>query len=240
MKKIFICLLGSLLFLSFSGTTQSIPSPEAEAFYKKAMSEINPKHVRWIKTNAAEVNEKKLSEEDVMNRSKAYGVLGSMNDQDIAAIAFLVMMQASKSAQEDLKAIMAKVKAINNAKDQQRKNLAEIQKIQAAAANKEAGETIGGLPSAFDKELRRADSLKRFTGIKFNARQNYTLPKTKGELDQLADQIKNDLDSMSEMGEMDSLRLQSYMDRQTKILTTLSNILKKISKTAEEIIQNLK
>ncbi|MEI2737337.1 MAG: hypothetical protein V9F01_00965 [Chitinophagaceae bacterium] len=240
MKKILICLLCSLLCVPFTAITQNLPSPEAEAFYKKAIAEINPKHVRWIKTTAAEVNEKKLSDEDVMTRAKAYGVLGNMNGQDIEAIAFLVLMQASKSAQEDLKAIMAKVKAINNAKEQQRKNLAEIQRVQAAVANKEAGEAIGGLPSGYDKELHRADSLKRLTGIKFTARRNNTLPKTKAELDRLANQIKDDLDSMSEMGEMESLRLQMAMDRMSKMMTTLSNLLKKISDTQNSIIQNLK
>ncbi len=52
--------------------------------------------------------------------------------------------------------------------------------------------------------------------------------------------MKNDLDSMSEMGEMESLRLQMAMDRLSKMMTTLSNILKKISDTADGITQNIK
>jgi hypothetical protein len=43
---------------------------------------------------------------------ESYAILGSMNGQDIEAIAFLMLMQAAKSAQEDLKSIMAKVKSI--------------------------------------------------------------------------------------------------------------------------------
>ncbi len=39
---------------------------------------------------------------------------------DIEAMAFLVLMQAAKSAQEDLKAIMDAVKDINNAKEKLR------------------------------------------------------------------------------------------------------------------------
>jgi hypothetical protein len=45
-----------------------------------------------------------------------YTNLGRLEDGDIMAIAFLVLMEASKSAQEDLKAIMAGVKAANNSK----------------------------------------------------------------------------------------------------------------------------
>ena len=58
--------------------------------------------------------------------SETYSVPGSMNGQDIEAIAFLVLMQAAKSAQEDLKAIMAQVKAINNAKQKQRELMSEL------------------------------------------------------------------------------------------------------------------
>ena len=48
------------------------------------------------------------------------------------------------------------------------------------------------------------------------------------------------LDSMSEMGEMESLRLQMAMDRLSKFMNTLSNLLKKSSDTASGIVQNLK
>ena len=54
------------------------------------------------------------------------------------------------------------------------------------------------------------------------------------------EEIKSDLDAMSEMGEMESLRLQMAMDRMSKMMSTLSNLLKKISDTAESITQNLK
>jgi hypothetical protein len=52
--------------------------------------------------------------------------------------------------------------------------------------------------------------------------------------------MQNDLDSMSELGETESLRLQMAMDRISKFMSTLSNILKKMSDTASQITQNLK
>jgi hypothetical protein len=54
------------------------------------------------------------------------------------------------------------------------------------------------------------------------------------------DRIKSDLDTMGEMGEMESLRLQMAMDRLSKMMSTLSNLLKKISDTTSQITQNLK
>lgn len=47
-------------------------------------------------------------------------------------------------------------------------------------------------------------------------------------------------DSMSEMGEMDQLRLQMLMDRRSKAMETLSNLMKKQSDTASTITSNLK
>ncbi len=62
----------------------------------------------------------------------------------------------------------------------------------------------------------------------------------KSELENAVDEMKQDLDSMSELGEMESLRLQMAMDRMSKMMSTLSNLLKKLSCTACQITQNLK
>ena len=71
-------------------------------------------------------------------------------------------------------------------------------------------------------------------------RMSDSLTITKKEIDNLVDKMKSDLDSMSEMGEMESLRLQMAMDRLNKMMSTLSNILKKISDTSQQITQNIK
>lgn len=63
---------------------------------------------------------------------------------------------------------------------------------------------------------------------------------SKAELDASIDKVKSDLDSLSEMGEMESLRLQMAMDRMSKMMSTLSNMLKKVSDTQSAIIQNIK
>lgn len=74
-------------------------------------------------------------------------VLGSLAEGDIEALAFLVVMQAAKSAQEDLKAIMDGVKAINEAKSQQREDPLRVDL--AATASKYIGETEKNLGRLF-------------------------------------------------------------------------------------------
>ena len=55
---------------------------------------------------------------------KTWAILGAPSG-DIEAIAFLVLMQASKSAQEDLKTIMAQVKKVNQEKSKLRELITE-------------------------------------------------------------------------------------------------------------------
>lgn len=64
---------------------------------------------------------------------------GPLIDADVEAVIFLVLMQAAKDAQEDLKAIMAHVKAINDAKAKQRALLAQMQRGGAAVADDDRG-----------------------------------------------------------------------------------------------------
>lgn len=47
-------------------------------------------------------------------------------------------------------------------------------------------------------------------------------------------------DSMDDLGEEQSLRMQTVMDRQSKAASTLSNLLKKSSDTTSSIVNNLK
>lgn len=232
-----IRLLLAFAILSVTGLvahTQNQPSAEAEALFTKMMGQINPRHAKWVKSTADEVNQQQLSPEEINKKAQAYGVPGSMNGQDIEAIAFLVLMQASKSAQEDLKAIMAKVKSINNQKAQQRALLAKVQQQKSITAIQLDSFRLLQSRTAALKNGQNPDA------IKFTRSSSRVTTVSKAELDATVDKAKNDLDSMSEMGEMESLRLQMAMDRMSKMMSTISNLLKKISKTADDITQNLK
>jgi hypothetical protein len=67
-----------------------------------------------------------------------------------------------------------------------------------------------------------------------------TLSLSASEIQAQTDKVKGDVDAMSELGEMESLKLQMAMDRRSKLMSTLSNIMKKIADTQKSIVQNLK
>jgi hypothetical protein len=60
------------------------------------------------------------------------------------------------------------------------------------------------------------------------------------QLRAISDGLRGRLDSMSELSEMTSLRLQMVMDRRSKLIATLSNIMKANSDTQGSIVGNLK
>jgi hypothetical protein len=60
------------------------------------------------------------------------------------------------------------------------------------------------------------------------------------QLERDADEVLRNLDSAGDLSQLDSLRLQMMMDRLSKVMSTLSNILKKMSDTSSQIVQNLK
>ena len=216
--------LFSLLF-SFAAIAQRESTQEEEAFFTKAISQINTKHVRWIKSTATEANQKSLTAEDIQAKARSYGLLGGMNGQDIEAIAFLVLMQASKSAQEDLKAIMAHVKAMNEQKSKIR---------EALAALNEKNRSITRV---------KLDSFKLLLKPQPNVKRTNTIPPTREisqvEIDDIKTGLMDSRDSLSEMGEEQQLKLQILMDRRSKLMSTLSNLMKKISQTQDSIIANL-
>ena len=114
---------------------------------------------------------------------------------DIEALAFLVMMQAAKSAQDDLKTLMQGVKAIDQSKAETRGMQAKLNALSVGDAQ---------------------------------------------QLNAGAASIKDKLDTMSDLGQEDQLRLQMAMDRYSKLMQMLSNIEKKMSDTDKSIVNNMK
>lgn len=213
--------------------TQKELTPEQETFFNKLMNGINTRHVNWIKTTAKEANAKNLTELDIRSRANRYAGTGITDKQDIEALICIDMMLMAKDANEDLKSMMNKLNALKEQKAKQRELLSKMQQQKTITAIQiDSFQLLNNRTIAF-QQGRNPDS------IKF-VRSARTKTVSKSEHDVMVDKLKNDLDSISEMGEMESLRLQLLMDRLNKINSTLSNLMKKISKNAEQITQNLK
>ena len=73
------------------------------------------KHGRYL--DAGDVVREAVRRMELQTSGLTYPLLGNMGDGDIMALAFAVMMEAAKSAREDLKSIMDGVRAINKEKE---------------------------------------------------------------------------------------------------------------------------
>jgi putative addiction module CopG family antidote len=173
--------------------------------------------------------------------------LGLPQGADIEALAFTVLMEAIESANQDLATIMSEVKAITAAKQKLREVINKVNQDIASNAcqtNKQPSLDLSkgmGSTAAYQQVPLPFPDPNSPTGMRFGPTNLYN-----GSLDDVAqlpaisDGLRGRLDSMSELSEMTSLRLQMVMDRRSKLMETLSNIMKANSDTQGSIVGNLK
>jgi hypothetical protein len=144
--------------------------------------------------------------------------VADLSGADVEALAFTVLMEVAKSAQDDLKAILQDVKASTAAK-------ARVRSYQQTIGAE--GPTVGGPPAG-----TRNEDFDSVLAILLTA---YGV-----DLDHEMEALTADLDGIDEHNEEIALRLQAAMDRLSKMISTLSNLLKKLADTSQQLVQNLK
>lgn len=100
-----------------AGLLRAFPTG-AEAREAKLLARMGPQTRAYIAREARrEAQNGNVSEVEARASAQAYGPsLGALDSGDVEALAFLVLMQASRDAQSDLGDIMAATKGINNSK----------------------------------------------------------------------------------------------------------------------------
>jgi hypothetical protein len=167
-------------------------------------------------------------------------------DADIAELAFVVLMEATQDADQDLRDIMAEVRAATNTKAQLRNLLARVQRDVAQNAGSSEGQLTFGQDGLGSEESYHHAALPVpdagvAGGVRVVDTDLHPGPvTTEDQLRVIRDDLRDQLDSMSAISELTSLRLQMAMDRRSKFVETLSNVMKKIDSTQETIVQNLK
>jgi len=161
-----------------------------------------------------------------------------LSEMDVEALVIMVMMEGAAAEEQMTRDLLEQMKKANAAKEKLRALQAETRKQVERNAGKQGAERCvaplcGGLQAA-----------ARETAVAMReARVGFNPPEKIDDLAQLRAvnvELKAKLDSMNEMSEMTSLRLQMMMDRRSKFIETLSNIMKKISATQDTLVQNLK
>ena len=174
---------------------------------------------------------------------------------DVSEAAFLVLAMATKDMDDDLRLIMAEIKATAAAKQKLRDQIRELEdritgetaKSSQASADHARSTAAAVQPTAVARRVVTVEkAVLPLLGWEYaKAPVIAPLPPrdprvSVASMRLLQGDLRGKLDGMNEMSEMTSLRLQMTMDRRSKFIETLSNILKKIGTTMETLVQNLK
>lgn len=177
-----------------------------------------------------------------------------LSQMDIAEAAFIVMIMATKDMDDDIHMIMVEIKAMNAAKQKLRELIKELNGWISQEMSKHPGsedidnERVAGSKTTAYPLRRITLETKTSPVLHLEYVKTPVIPPlpprnpglTVSVLKLLLDDLKGKLDGMNEMSEMTSLRLQMTMERRSKIIQTLSNIIKKIGTTQETLVQNIK
>jgi hypothetical protein len=226
--------------------TQSVEIPADMSRRIAALqSALQPSARAWTDQQAHLESQKQTSdapsiEAAVYNRFPALNTRGSSaKASDINSLVAIVMMQEAKDAETDLQQMTAQVKAINDAKQKMRDLLSQTQLEVKSNENLDAKAmcqtaVCKSLPSTLNEISSATANTSKPVRILVPAKPTYA------DLRTLPTQLQSNLNSMNDVSETMQLQLQMAMDRQAKLIETLSNLLKKIDDTASTVIQNIK
>lgn len=150
---------------------------------------------------------------------------------DIDSLVALVMMEAAKDAEEDLRALLAEMKKVN----------AEREKLRDAISDLAAKvKTPKKAPApAYLKKITTAKTANLQIAYPVLPDVSATVCEVKVEAICL-DEYRQKADALEELGEELSLKVQTYTDRRAKLLQAISSMLKKVTATSDTTIAKLK
>lgn len=106
-------LLITLCFIVFANKIHAqvpkVMPPEAEDFYNKSMPVLRLQVKTLVIQNAAKLKHNKINPDSLTKVLSKNSSLKGMNSNDIAGITVLIMVQASKDADEDLKKMVMEI-----------------------------------------------------------------------------------------------------------------------------------
>ncbi len=238
MKKILPLVVITVYFSSLTVVAQNTVNPQATVFSQQAMAQINPKHAAWVKSTAKKVNDKKMTEPEIIAEASKYA--STFANANIDALVLLVMMESSKEVYKDIKNMMEQMEENRKRKESIRDALQLLAKREAE--NKEMPRyEFDSLAKLKTKAAAKAGSIQANQQRLNTNNTNVSIEKvSKTQIIQLKKELTDKRDSLSEMGKEDQLQLQKMMERKNQLESLISNTMKKISDSQSSIIQNLK
>jgi len=214
-KAFLLCFALAALLLAPGVVAQSDPAfpPGALAMETKLRAKVGPQTRSWIRQLATrQVQGNTISEDAARRAVQADRFFAGLDENEVSSVVFLVMMQAARLANDDMREV------------QQGLNRIEASKVALrATARPEAAQAV-------PVRLTRAQLA--------TVRSPQALPAE--EFGRRLAAARDDLDGLSELDQLESLRLQMAMDRMARTMQTISGLLEKMGDSRTTIIPSLK
>ena len=226
------------LFLFSCGTSQMDLLTEANSIEKRFSAKLQPAVRTWIDDEAMKLA-RFVVEQDGVRQTMGRRFAGqNLGNDGREVLTFLVMTRAADIVSQRAKLFEEQQKAIRATIEKMHEVLP---KLEADLKRNADVHDLAPVPldcARYQDEIRRINELMQKTPSRtvFVDRPFADI----AELRTIEADLKGKLDGMNEMSEMTSLRLQMMMDRRSKFIETLSNVMKKISTTLDTLVQNLK
>ena len=232
-----VAFVASLLLFS-CGTSQMELLTEANSIEKRFSAKLQPAVRTWIDDEAMKLARFVVEQDGVretMGRRFAGQNLGNDGRE---VLTFLVMTRAADIVSQRAKLFEEQQKAIRATAERIREVLPKLEADLKRNADVHDLAPVQPDLVVYQGEIRKINELIQKTPSRtvFVDRSFDDI----GDLRAVQDDLKGKLDEMNGMSEMTSLRLQMMMDRRSKFIETLSNIMKSMSTTQETLVQNLK
>jgi hypothetical protein len=227
------------------GAIRPIPV-EIKRRLETLQSKLQPSARAWIEQQSRIEAQRPALDMQALNaavRQRFSSSKLALSDMDINAVVSIVMMECAQNDETDLQNMMNQMQAINAQKQAARELLNEMNQA-AAQMQAQMGKQYAAVRCATplcESLPARLASLRAATS-KTRRPVNLMVPEhpTNGDFARIRAELPGALDSLNESSETQSMELQMTMDRRSKLIDTLSNVLKKISDTSDSVVQNLK
>lgn len=200
------------------------------------MGMLAPSLRDWVSARARLIvdSEEEFDPEAIAGDATARLAGQDFSTADVEVLVQLVLAESARQADADLQDMMEQMRTANQRK-------AELR--EAATAQRAQSKAISAQTRAEYAQRQAIPSCAEPP-----CQPQLVLVKPRPELAAVSNTVQlrpqlqpqAELDSQSDLSEMNSMRLQALLDRRAKLFETLSNLIKKNSDTASTITSNLK
>jgi hypothetical protein len=212
----------------------------ANAVFDSIIHHINKKHITWLTETAQESNKKLSDIDDLLSDANNYTGTPNYSSMDIDAMYFLLIMECNRYEEAELKEMLSEMQEVNKHK-QELRDFAAKTKEKSLVSRSEYDSTRYSFLK-IETQIARLSFYLSNISIDLAGYKSSGSKKTvsEEELAQAQAIAKDDLNSISELSDLLSLRIQKVMDRKARFIALISKILRKISGLESIIIENLK